>query len=85
MVEKAGLSLELRVKLLLVILALACMLETSGAETPVKVTRRYSGDFYYLYELEEPVRSVCRDDNNLTYLVDEQRCVSNHELLNDRG
>ena len=74
---------ELRVGLL-VILALVCIQDVlNGSEIPAVVNRRDGGDTYYLYALEN--LALCHDDNNLTYLATEKRCVRNEDLLNDRG
>ena len=68
---------ELRVGLS-VIMILAC----TGSETPEVVNRRDVGD---TYQLSASSTEVCNEGNNLTYLVSEQRCVRNQELLNERG
>ena len=72
---------ELRVGLS-VIMILACILEIAGSEAPEVVNRRDSGD---TYQLSASSTKVCNEGNNLTYLVSEQRCVRNQELLNERG
>lgn len=76
---------ELRVDLL-VIMTLVCILEAlTGAEITEVVTRRDSGDTYQLSMIKERAVSVCNEGNNITYLVSEQQCVRNQELLSDRG
>ena len=73
---------ELRVGLS-VIMILTCTLEMAGShETPEVVNRRDVGD---TYQLSGSSTEVCNEGNNLTYLVSEQRCVRNQELLNERG
>lgn len=78
MVEKEALRLEL---LVIVIFACTHVQEIKGSETPEVINRRNSGDTYQLLSTTE----VCNEGNNLTYLVSEQQCVRNQELLNDRG
>ena len=65
-----------------VIMILACTLEIAGSEAPEVVNRRDVGD---TYQLSASSTEVCNEGNNLTYLVSEQRCVRNQELLNERG
>ena len=73
---------ELRVGLS-VIMILACTLEIAGSEAPEVVNRREVGD---TYQLSGPSSiEVCNEGDNLTYLVSEQRCMRNQELLNERG
>lgn len=76
---------ELRVELL-VIMTLVYVLDIlNGSEIPEVVSRRDSGDTYQLSISIEERMVICNEDNNLTYLVSEQQCVRNQELLNDRG
>ena len=47
------------------------------------VNRQLSGDSYTAYN--SPSKgSTCHDDNNLTLLVSERRCVKNEELFNGK-
>ena len=69
-------------KLVLFKAFLFCILAShivSDINVPVRVKRRLTGDIYYdnltnFY--------ICHDDDNLTFLVSERRCVKNQELLN---
>ena len=47
---------------------------------PVRVTRRLTGDIYYV---SLSSYYICHDDDNFTFLVSERRCVKNQELFND--
>ena len=69
-------------KLVLLKTFLFCILAShivSNVTVPVRVTRRLTGDIYY-DNLSNYY--ICRDDDNLTFLVSERRCVKNQELLN---
>ena len=44
------------------------------------ISRRIGGDSYITSNLT--VQTICRDDNNLTFLVNETRCARNEELFN---
>ena len=44
------------------------------------VSRRLGGDSYFTSN--STVQSICRDDSNLTLLVNETRCAKNEELFN---
>ena len=50
---------------------------------PVSVHRRLGGDTYWYLNSSDPF--LCRDDKNLTYLVNERRCMKNQELFTDSG
>ena len=52
----------------------------SEERIPETVSRRQSGDIYTHYNSSSTF--ACRDDNNLTYLVSEGRCVKNQQLIN---
>ena len=53
------------------------------SDIPVVIKRRLNGDIIY-YDLNVTSTNfiTCGDDNNLTFLVSERRCVKNQELLN---
>lgn len=85
MVEKEALRLELLVIMTLSVCILEFKVNGSDMYTQEVVSRRHGGDIYQLSTRDEIVSQTCHDDNNLTYLVSEQRCVRNQELLNDRG
>ena len=62
---------------------LFCVLAThittiSDVDVPVRVNRRISGDIYY----SNNNSLACNDDDNITFLVSERRCVKNEELFN---
>lgn len=66
----------LKVFLFCIILA---SLIASDVNVPVSVIRRIRGDiFYYVTSTNH---FVC-NDNNVTFLVSENRCIKNEELLN---
>ena len=44
------------------------------------VSRRLGGDSYFTSNLT--LQSICHDDSNLTFLVNETRCAKNEELFN---
>ena len=54
--------------------------ECGEGSLPVSVFRRYRGDSFETID-SSGLSNICRDDNNLTYLVSEGRCVKNQELL----
>ena len=49
------------------------------ANVPVTVNRRLNGDIYTNFNSTDS--SACHDDNNLTFLVNERKCVNNQELF----
>ena len=51
----------------------------SDVNVPVSVTRRIGGDIYYVTSTRH---FVCSNGNNVTFLVSENRCIKNEELLN---
>ena len=57
-----------------------CLLAMEGI--PVNVSRRQSGDIYYLYHDKE--HTICNEGNNMTYMVSERRCVSDQRLFNGK-
>ena len=50
----------------------------SDVNVPVSVSRRIGGDIYYVTSTSH---FVCSNDN-VTFLVSENRCIKNEELLN---
>ena len=46
---------------------------------PVSVHRRLGGDSFQVLDPSDQL--LCHDDNNLTYLVHERRCVKDQELF----
>ena len=49
----------------------------------LSVSRRLTGDTYTTTHNNSYVQRICRDiDSNLTFLVNERRCVENEELFN---
>ena len=71
-------------KSVLFIVILFCALKFTSligdTNVPVTVNRRLNGDIYYTnFNSTDP--SACSDDNNLTFLVSERRCVKNQELF----
>ena len=81
-----GINLKLvhrELNLLLVTLAVGLSTFVTCEEgIPVSVYRRLSGDTYWY--LNSSRHSVCHDDNNLTYLVNERTCVKNQELFSSK-
>lgn len=71
---------------LFVVVTFVCVVCMSDCneDIPELVYRRLSGDSYSFYNSTHE-QSICRDDNNLTYLVNERKCVKNQELLNSNG
>ena len=67
-------------KPLLVILVGLSKPVTCEEGIPVSVHRRQGGDSFHILNSSE--QFVCHDDNDLTYLVHERRCVKNQELFN---
>jgi hypothetical protein len=66
--------------LVLVSIASNLILASEG-NIPVQVNRRLSGDIYrYLHTWSSFDHEVCQD--NLTYLISEDRCVNDQELFN---
>ena len=51
----------------------------SDVDVPVRVGRRISGDIYYVTSSSY---SICHDNDNVTFLVSERRCVKNQDLFN---
>ena len=74
---------ELLVRVLAITVLSFVLLKTNGSESPAvrTVRRRHVGDVYS----DVDNRRICQDANNLTYLVDEEQCVRNEELLSYRG
>ena len=68
--------LTFKVFLFCIILA---RLIASDVNVPVSVTRRIGGDIYYVTSTRH---FVCSNGNNVTFLVSENRCIKNEELLN---
>lgn len=67
--------------LLMVVVTLKLIASEEGV--PAIVHRRLSGDTYqYLNSGNLTDLSICRDDDNLTFIVSERRCVKNQELIN---
>jgi hypothetical protein len=65
------------------ILSLASLIDSDDKlNLPVNVTRRVGGDMYTY--ATSTIFFTCHDDNNLTFLVSEKRCVKNEELLNGK-
>ena len=60
----------------IVLVTIASNLMASEENIPVEVTRRLSGDIYYLNTI------VHSCQGNSSYLVSEDRCVENQELFN---
>ena len=67
-------------KSLLVILVGLSKIVTGEEGVPMSVSRRRGGDSFHILNSSE--QFLCRDDNDLTYLVHERRCVKNQELFN---
>ena len=65
-------------KVLLFYIILASLI-ASDINVPISVTRRIGGDIYYV---TSTTHFVCNNDNNITFLVSENRCIKNEELLN---
>ena len=64
---------------LVLLVVVTSELVTSEELIPVSVTRRLGGDSFHVLNSSDPL--LCGDDNNLTYLVHERRCVKNQELF----
>ena len=60
--------------------AFASLINIGDTNIPVTVNRRLNGDIYTNFNSTDS--SACSDDNNLTFLVSERRCVNNQELFN---
>ena len=54
--------------------------ECGKGSLSVSVFRRYGGDIFETIN-SSGLPHACHDDNNLTYLVSEEQCVKNQELL----
>lgn len=54
-----------------------------GIYIPVSVHRRLGGDSFQVLNSSDQL--LCYDDNNLTYLVHERRCVKSQELLSGKS
>ena len=65
---------------LVLMIVIASRLIASGEEIPTIVNRRLSGDTYQFLSSNEVIHTC--SDNNLTFLVDDIRCVNNQGLLN---
>ena len=74
--EKILTFVPLKVFLFCIILA---SLIASDVNVPISVTRRIGGDIYYV---TSTTHFVCNNDNNITFLVSENRCIKSEELLN---
>ena len=58
-------------------------LTASEEGVPAIVNRRLSGDTYqYLNSGNLTDLYICSDDDNLTFVVSERRCIKNQELIN---
>ena len=75
--EKVLTFVPLKVSLFCIILA--SLIASDVNNVPVSVTRRIGGDIYYVTSTSH---FVCNNDNNVTFLVSENRCIKNEELLN---
>ena len=75
-VEMSLIGRGVRVIILLVSIASNLML-ASEMNIPVDVNRRFDGDIYQYLNFPH---QVCQD--NLTYIVSEDRCVNDEELFN---
>ena len=58
----------------------ASLINIGDSNVPVLVNRRSKGDIYVNFNSTELL--TCHHENNLTFLVDERRCVKNQELFN---
>ena len=72
---------ELKLVLLMMIASQSVI---SEEVIPVSVTRRLYGDAYRYLNSSDHHHEVCHDGNNLTYLVNERRCVKNQELFSGK-
>ena len=70
-------------KLLSVGLFLLYMSTCNEARITEVVNRRRLGDIFKYFNSSG--RSVCSDNNELNYLVSEEECVTNQELLNSKS
>ena len=48
----------------------------------VKITRRLSGDYYYLYRTT--TRFTCPEEDSPTYIVTDGQCIDNQDLINSK-
>ena len=67
------------VRVLVLVSIASNVILASEENIPVQVNRRLDGDIYW-YSLTSTIFEVCQD--NLTYLVSEDRCVNDQELFN---
>ena len=82
-----SISLKADLKWVLMAIALICLGHVSysnEAEIPELINRRNGGDTFLIYNSSGGLQ-LCRDGNNLTYLVDsERRCERNEIFLNSK-
>lgn len=76
-----GLNLKVHLKWVLIATAWICV-DLNEAEIPELISRRHSGDIITLYNVSFP--ETCRDGNNLTYVIEEQRCARDQDFLNSK-
>ena len=65
------------VRVIILVSIASNLMLASETNIPVRVSRRLTGDIYQYFNFPH---QVCQD--NLTYLVSEDRCVNDEELFN---
>ena len=56
----------------------------SPDDTAVRISRRPSGDIYYLNQSDPMSYMACNEDGNTTYLIADRCCISNQHLFNGK-